>query len=447
MIRGRPRGKSQGFPRYTTRRGSILHYQRTDPREGHGLLKFSLGIRTDHPMADIKDVVEALNYCFDRRWFDVMEEFMAKKITPQQIVEVIRSDSGPTNFSLIARLRSVSSSPFRYGTMRDAFLKDREPTMNPESFRKREGQVRNLSRHLDDDFDMRTLTVERAASILRGAQPPIDGDTVRHEAIKWKWTTQKSYKGIYAALWKFAIRNAKSAQEGHPSPWSFNPWEEVRIKKQPTPSGLQDALPFDIVSRMIESEHALIRKVALIVSVWVAPRSIEMTWMKPEHMRRCGDRYVLDVPSAKRGIPIPQAKMRTGVIPARYTPDIDRYLEMIRDSEWLFPSPSHQSGGPGTRLNTESIRRWTKNACEAVGISYGRPDGFSHHQFRHTTTTHLLKAGMSVEQVATMLGNNSKTVMTYYNLLNSGHLIEQVAGHQDAALEKLDAQVATATKT
>lgn len=63
---------------------------------------------------------------------------------------------------------------------------------------------------------------------------------------------------------------------------------------------------------------------------------------------------------------------------------------------------------------TSNVRRSFKTACERAGIQHGGIDGLTLHCLRHTAGTRMVKQGMSLAEVARILGHvDVKTTYRY----------------------------------
>lgn len=101
----------------------------------------------------------------------------------------------------------------------------------------------------------------------------------------------------------------------------------------------------------------------------------------------------------------------------RYVPlstDLVAILEAQRGAE-RGPYVFTRGGGP-----TPKIYRVLRDACEAVGIPYGRKtrDGFELYCARHTFTTRMLQSGVDMRVVGDVTGHSDRQMVLHYSHAN-----------------------------
>lgn len=99
-----------------------------------------------------------------------------------------------------------------------------------------------------------------------------------------------------------------------------------------------------------------------------------------------------------------------------------------REGEFVFSR--------GGRIH-KRFYRILREACEAVGVPYGRdtPNGLVLHDARHTATTHLLESGVSPKTVQEWMGWANSSYVLYYS-----HASKKSREKAGRALEKLIAK-------
>lgn len=117
----------------------------------------------------------------------------------------------------------------------------------------------------------------------------------------------------------------------------------------------------------------------------------------------------------------------------RYVPLTQPLVEILRKRQAVEESPEYVfslSGSP--RYTDYDLLR---EACEANGIPYGRStrNGFELYCARHTFTTRLLLAGLSLSEVGAITGHSSRELVLYYS-----HVVPESAARAAAAIERIE---------
>ena len=83
----------------------------------------------------------------------------------------------------------------------------------------------------------------------------------------------------------------------------------------------------------------------------------------------------------------------------------------MSDSVNLLVPMCSRAGGEVTHYY-----RIIREACEAVGVSYGRDaaGGFVTHDARHTAVTRMLQAGRDLATIGSITGHADKTLILHY---------------------------------
>lgn len=83
------------------------------------------------------------------------------------------------------------------------------------------------------------------------------------------------------------------------------------------------------------------------------------------------------------------------------------------------------------RAPVRDIREGIKNACDKVGIIYGRfkKNGFVFHDLRHTFNTYMRKAGVPESVIMEITGHSIREMFDRYNtvdLEDTHNVVEQM---------------------
>jgi len=114
-------------------------------------------------------------------------------------------------------------------------------------------------------------------------------------------------------------------------------------------------------------------------------------------------------------------KDTTGFLPI--TPTMKKILARrfaASDGELLFT--------PNGKI-TPAMRRALKEACQLNGIKFGKHefDGITFHTARHTATTELEQAGISLKTIGAFTGHSDENMTLYYSHVNPSNLDKAAA--------------------
>lgn len=190
-------------------------------------------------------------------------------------------------------------------------------------------------------------------------------------------------------------------------PLDRNPAAKVRRYREPAPE-----IRFLTLEQIEEQLEALRYKPRLQVMVatliYAGLRREELLWLKVED-------FVRSTSLAPNGLIRVRAKTVNGEswqpktkknravpISRDLRRFLDDYLEPILDGGWLFPSPN------GTRWQPDNFSQDLRAANRAAGLKWSSLD------YRHTFGSLLAQRGVSLFQIATLMGNSPEICRKHY---------------------------------
>lgn len=269
-------------------------------------------------------------------------------------------------------------------------------------------------RRLPDDR-RRTLKPIMAAcfeEITTAAISDFIAEQVRAKGLAPK--TANRYREVIAKLINWAITTGRVRM-----PNDHNPASRVARYREQAPQ-----IRFLTLPQIDEQLHALRFRPQLqtmvAVLIYAGLRREELLWLQTSDLQRPS-------PTAPNGLLCVRAKAIAGkpwqpktarnrAVPIsgdlrRY---LDRYTPPASDHGWLFPSPH------GTRWQPDNFSQALRKANREAGLVWGSLD------YRHTFGSQLAQAGVSLLQIATLMGNSPEICRRHYASITVEPLVTSV---------------------
>ncbi|AKH20887.1 integrase [Sedimenticola thiotaurini] len=165
---------------------------------------------------------------------------------------------------------------------------------------------------------------------------------------------------------------------------------DVPIVLPKRPQQIPELLTRKEVAAIIHACHNEKHRMMLLTCYGCGLRVNELVSLKVRHID--GERRLLRVEQGKG------RKDRMVTLSDQLLERLRRYWRIYRPSDWLFPSSEHF---PGRHLDARSIQRVYRRCKAQAGIR--KRGGI--HALRHAYATHLLEAGLAVNQLQHLMGH------------------------------------------
>ena len=397
---------------YVHLRGKRWWYQRRSEVVPGGRLYIRLNLRIDAPIRTVELTAGAISERIDFGDKLIIKGLKKNVISPAELVAA--KETGR-----FGQLRRRALGPIKLGKKIDDWLEVKKDATGSATLANLRSHTNRLRERLGDDFDMTALTTSQAQAFLRG---PAEG-------LSWEFRTQKTRRGTYRALWSYAMQlEVEAAREADRDVrFPENPWTEAKLagrppRKHEESAALENELTFELLRAA--AAHSRKRLVWFILTFSLGGRSLEVRQIETSHVERTSDGFEVKIMTLKGG---PERKVTW---PARFNSVMEAYLEEGAGEKYLIQSPSPRRGG---MYGPDQPREWLKELCKLTGIEYGRAEGIVVHSGRHTAATAWLKEGMTIAQVAAVLGNTAAEVARTYDHLRS----EDVKAPHSQAMERI----------
>lgn len=181
------------------------------------------------------------------------------------------------------------------------------------------------------------------------------------------------------------------------------PWPSLNLMRPPKNKKLPVVLTKEEVSRILNCVHSPVYRVCLTTIYACGLRRSEGARLRVEDIDKA--RMLLRVVgkgSKERFVPLP-----------------DKILRMLREfwlthrtKPWLFPARGSKPNQPGP-INPENLHEAFRCALAKSGVKKAART----HTLRHSYSTHLLEAGVSLRVIQEILGHDSlRTTAVYTHL-------------------------------
>ena len=180
---------------------------------------------------------------------------------------------------------------------------------------------------------------------------------------------------------------------------------DVAIPLPKRPQQIPELLTRSEVARIIAACHNDKHQMMLLTGYGCGLRVNELVSIKVRHID--GERRLLRVEQGKGN------KDRMVIISDQLLQRLRQYWQLYHPDDWLFPSSQHF---PQEHLSAGSIQRVFKVCKRKAGVD--KRGGI--HGLRHAYATHLLEAGLAVNQLQQLLGHQDiHTTLGYLHWLPS----------------------------
>jgi integrase len=238
------------------------------------------------------------------------------------------------------------------------------------------------------------------------------GERVRARGLQAK--TANRYREVIAKVYNWAIETERVRM-----PLDRNPTAKVARYREPAPEIRY--LTLEQIDEQLRALHAKPKLRAMVATlIYAGLRREELLWLQPEDL-------VPPTPQAPNGLLRVRAKTVGGqswqpkTKKNRAVPisrDLRRHLDAWTpppsDDGWLFPSPQ------GTRWDVDNFSHALRKANEAAGLVWTSLD------YRHTFGSLLAQRGVSLFQIASLMGNSPEICRRHYASLSSDTLVAVV---------------------
>ncbi len=180
---------------------------------------------------------------------------------------------------------------------------------------------------------------------------------------------------------------------------------DIAVPLPKLPQQIPELLTRSEVSCIINACHNDKHQMMLLTGYGCGLRVGELVAIKVRHID--GERHLLRVEQGKGN------KDRMVIISDQLLQRLRQYWQLYHPVDWLFPSSQHF---PHEHLSAGSIQRVFKVCKHKAGID--KRGGI--HGLRHAYATHLLEAGLAVNQLQQLLGHKDiHTTLGYLHWLPS----------------------------
>lgn len=224
--------------------------------------------------------------------------------------------------------------------------------------------------------------------------------------------TANRYREVIAKVFAWAINTG-----GVRTPLDRNPAAKVARYRDTAPEIRHLTLP-QVSEQLAALAEAPLLQVMVATLIYAGLRREELLWLQAAD-------YVPRSPQAPSGLLRIAAKTVAGqtwqpkTAKNRAVPvsrDLKRYLDAWTpsgsDHGWLFPSPE------GKRWDVDNFSRALRRANARAGLPWGCLD------YRHTFGSLLAQRGVSLFQIATLMGNSPEVCRRHYSSLGLHSLVD-----------------------
>lgn len=358
----------------------------------------------------------AVSQLWDRGDWPILRRWAAGEVHITDLVRAVRDGE-------YDRLKRLNADGYLLGRAAEEHLRRTEATRRPGTLRNHRVVCDALVAYFGADRPMHTITTQDVEAFLHAPKETIKG---AKDALPWSPATQRIYRMIGGALWRYAIeREREEAELRHAIPsLTRNPWRAARIPKAPrvrpavlTPEEIRDLLTHPEVrgtpqaaflgcaayAGLRQQEITHLRTTEDVV-IWPDERwtATQAGILRVQNRKGEGEWYA-KTDHSERDVPI-------GPTLARLI--LDHVRRGYAGTRYLF-----RTAGQDRPIHPSTAARWTERCFTAAGIRYGRGDGdgLTLHHLRHSYATMLLSQGVSIAVVAELMGDTQEVVLQTYS--------------------------------